>query len=320
MDRSQMRRRTFMKGTTAAVGASVLSGVTAGHGNKAEETSGKEYDNFRTDEPVVVGHRGFAGQYPENTVDAAVGAALSGADAIEIDVVPCADGTVVVFHDNRLSARDTGGLTDKDGLVWETDCETVLDAEVLESGQTVPTFEDFMDAIPPSLGVNIELKNPGSLDLQYGTNLQEASLSQQKDLWRPFTERVLTTAADYENTILVSSFYEAALATTREFDQDIPIAFLFWDSIETGLEITQEYDCEALHPPYDMISGTPFFNSGAYIDDPDYDEIDLVERAHDEGREVNVYTLTTWNQAEQLADANVDGIIADHPGLLAAGD
>lgn len=320
MDRPSIQRRTFIKGTTAAVGASALSGVAAGNENHAEHSEKRCHDNFRMDEPVVIGHRGFAGQYPENTIDAGIGAALASADAIEIDVLPCADGTVVVFHDNKLSSRNTGGLTNENGLVWETNCETVLSAEVLESGQTVPTFKDFMDAIPPSLGVNIELKNPGALDLQFAKNLQGKSLAQQKDLWRPFTTRVLEIAAEYDNPILVSSFYEAALATTREFDKHIPIAFLFWDSIETGLKITQEYDCEALHPPYDMITGTPFFNSGAYIDDPDYSNIDLVERAHNQDREVNVYTLTTWNQAEQLTDANVDGIIADHPGLLAAGD
>jgi glycerophosphoryl diester phosphodiesterase len=320
MDRPRMQRRTFMKGTTAAVGASALGGVAAGHGTETGESPCEEYNNFRVNKPVVIAHRGFAGQYPENTVGAAIGSALSGADAIEIDVMPCEDGTVVVFHDNKLSARETGGLTDTEGIVWETDCETVLDAEVLESGWTVPTFEKLMDAIPPNLGVNIELKNPGSLDLQFAKNLQGASLDKQKDLWRPFTERVLEIAVEYDNPILVSSFYEAALATTRGFDRDIPIAFLFWDSIETGLKITREYDCEALHPPYDMITGAPFFNSGAYIDNPGYSDIDLVERAHNEGREVNVYTLTTWYQAEQLADAGVDGIIADHPGLLAAGD
>ena len=188
----------------------------------------------------------------------------------------------------------------------------MLAAEVLESGQTVPTFKELMDAIPSSLGVNIELKNPGSLDLQFEKNLRGSSLEQQKDLWRPFTERVLTIAANYDNSILVSSFSEAALATTREFNENIPIAFLFSESIETGLEIAQEYDCEALHPWYDLITDTPFFDSDAYSD------FDIVERAHNEGREVNVYTLTTWNEAEQLADANVDGIIADYPGLLAA--
>lgn len=308
MDRPQMQRRTFLKGTTAAIGTSALGGVAAGHGNEAEETPCSEYSNFRANEPIMIGHRGFAGQYPENTVNAAIGTAHSGAAAIEIDVVPSKDGTVVVFHDDKLSGRDTGGLTDKEGLVWETDCTTVLDAEVLESGQTVPTFKDLMDAIPSNLGVNIELKNPGSL------GLRNDSLDQQKDLWQPFTERVLETAAEYDNSILVSSFYEAALATTREFDSDIPIAFLFDDSIETGLEITQRYDCEALHPPYDMITDTPFFDNSAYND------IDLVEKAHDGGREVNVYTLTTWNQAEQLAGAGVDGIIADYPGLLAAGN
>ncbi|MCO8246549.1 glycerophosphodiester phosphodiesterase family protein [Haladaptatus sp. AB643] len=36
----------------------------------------------------------------------------------------------------------------------------------------------------------------------------------------------------------------------------------------------------------------------------------------DEGREVNVYTFDTWYQAEQLAEAGVDGVIVNYPNLL----
>lgn len=49
-------------------------------------------------------------------------------------------------------------------------------------------------------------------------------------------------------------------------------------------------------------------------------DTDLLEIAHEEGREVNVYTLTTWYQAEQLAAAGVDGLVSDHPGLLISSD
>jgi glycerophosphoryl diester phosphodiesterase len=330
MDRDRsaaVGRRTFVRGTGAALGTAALGGsaVAAGGGTESKDDdgdgggatdSGDGLDFAEDDDPIVIAHRGFAGAYPENTIAAAVGSSLSNADAVEIDVMPCADGTPVVIHDNGLAEREDGGLTDAEGLVWETDCETVTSAEVLESGETVPTFEALMDAVPPELGINIELKNPGSEDLEFATDLDGDALETRKDLWRPFVRDVLEIAAEYDNDALVISFYEAALAVTREIAPEVPIGVLPWDSIEFGVDVAREYDCEAIHPPYDMIQGVPFFNDGVYIDDPDYGDVDLLDIAHEEGREVNVYTLATWYQAEQLAAAGVDGLVADYPGLL----
>ena len=335
-DRSEaVRRRTFVKGTGAALGAAALGGsaTAGGTGNESEEggdgnsdpdsdadESGGRLDFAENDDPILIAHRGFAGAYPENTIAAAVGASLADADAVEVDVVPCADGTPVVFHDNGLSERSDGGLTDGEGLVWETDCETVTSAEVLESGETVPTFAALMDAVPPELGINIELKNPGSEDLEFATDLAGDDLEAQKDLWRPFVRNILEVTAGYDNDVLVISFYEAALAVTRELAPDVPIGVLPWDSIDFAIDVAREYDCEAIHPPYDMIRGTPFFDDGVYVDEPNYADVDLLDVAHEEGREVNVYTLTTWYQAEQLAAAGVDGLVADYPGLLVSSD
>ncbi|SNZ03151.1 glycerophosphoryl diester phosphodiesterase [Natronoarchaeum philippinense] len=321
-------RRTVLEGTSAAVLGSYVGGAASAEGHGDSKSSGN-------DSTALIAHRGFAGVYPENTVAAVEnasrggngdGAAKRGADMIEIDVVPCGgrphegdDFEVVVFHDDRLASRDGGerGLTDHENtLVWETPCSEVRNAEVLESGETVPTLREALSAIPPSVAVNIELKNPGDTDVRFAEKLEGDELEARKDVWRPFTRRVLDIASEFENHVLVSSFLQAALATTREYDADIPIAFLFWDSIDVGLEITDEYDCEALHPPYNMVAGSPFFNDSYYIDDPGFADIDLIERAHDEGRTVNTWTVGTWYQASQLVDAGVDGIIADYPGLL----
>jgi glycerophosphoryl diester phosphodiesterase len=218
-----VRRRTFVKGTAGAISTATLAGSAAAGGVENDggddaDSSGESEDGLdfaEDDTPIVIGHRGFAGVYPENTIAAATGASLANADAIEIGVVPCKDGTPVVFHDNGLSERDDGGLTDEEGLVWETDCETVTSAEILESGQTVPTFEELMDRVPPELGINIELKNPGLEDLKFAIDLDGDALETQKDLWRPFVQDVLEIASDHENDVLVISFYEAALSPSH---------------------------------------------------------------------------------------------------------
>jgi glycerophosphoryl diester phosphodiesterase len=316
-------RRTFVAGASAAAVGSTLGAGTAG---AVATDGGTESRTGGGDDPAVIAHRGYAGLYPENTVGAVEASAAGGnadsaarqaADMIEIDVMPTADGDVVVFHDDRLASRDDGerGLTDGSGVVWEEPTDVVTSAEVLQSGETVPLLSAVMDAIPPKVGVNIEFKNPGSFDLEFDTKLSGDALEAQKDIWRPFTESVLAVAGNYENDILVSSFYEGAIATVRE-QSDVPVAPLLWSGIEDGLAIAREYDAEAIHPPYNMIKGTPFYADPVYTDTVIWEDIDLLSVAHDEGRDVNAFTIQTWYEAERLAAAGVDGLIADYPGLL----
>lgn len=315
-----------MQGTATTVAGAGVSSTTAAAGRGRTERASDKSTAADSADVNVIAHRGFAGRYPENTVGAVEGASRGGASKqsanpraamIEIDVMPTADGTVVVFHDDGLAERDGGtrGLTDTSGIVWETDTETVTNAKVLGTEETVPTLTEVMDAIPTSVGVNIEFKNPGSSEVVFADDLSGDALAEQEAIWRPFTKSVLDIAGEYDNEILVSSFYEAALSTVREQDSSIPIAFLFWDDIQTGLDITREYDCEALNVPWNMVEGTPLFNDPYYVDGG-FDDVDLVAVAHEEGRELNTYTVATWSQAQQLADAGVDGIIADYPGLL----
>ncbi|MDS0298504.1 glycerophosphodiester phosphodiesterase [Halogeometricum sp. S1BR25-6] len=322
-DTHEFGRRSFVAGTGALLGASSLGGVAGATHDGADGTD-SESDEGGTERgwgghPEIIAHRGFAGVYPENTLGAFGRATWGdGADMIEIDVIPSKDGEVMVIHDPDLSSRDEGtrGLTDLDGYVWEYTAEELQEANVLQSGETVPTLGEVLDLVPDSVGVNVEFKNPDTTDIVTSGRLSEEELAERMETWRPLTERVFEVASRYENEILVSSFAEAAIAVVRDVDPDVPVAYLFFDSIETGLEITREYDCEAMHPPYDMIKGTPFFGN-VYSS---YEDIDLVEIAREEDRTLNVWTIGTWYQAEQLAAAGVDGLIADYPNLLWSGN
>ncbi|HEX5515947.1 MAG TPA: glycerophosphodiester phosphodiesterase family protein [Gammaproteobacteria bacterium] len=52
--------------------------------------------------PRIIAHRGYTERYPENTLAALKAAIDAGADAVELDVQLCRDGTPVVFHDATL--------------------------------------------------------------------------------------------------------------------------------------------------------------------------------------------------------------------------
>lgn len=106
-------------------------------------------------EPLrVIAHRGFAGEYPENTL-AAFRRAARTADAVEMDVRRCGSGELVVVHDATLDR-----VTDAAGRVDETPLAKLRAADVLGSGEGVPTLEAALVAIPADTAIVAELKEP----------------------------------------------------------------------------------------------------------------------------------------------------------------
>lgn len=272
---------------------------------------------------TVIAHRGFAGQYPENTV-AAFRAAAPDAEAVELDAMPTADGTPVAFHDDRLGAREGGGLTDAEGVVWETPTDVVTDAEVLGSGEPVPTLAAVVAAVPPDLGIHVELKNPGTASIRPGEALDGAERTRATERWEPFVERVHDVLADAPNEVCYSSFCEGALAAVRA-RSSAPVAVLTRSDPEAALTVAGRHDAAAVHPHWSLVAGTPFADAAPRGDgpaaDPPTDDppTDVVARAHDAGRAANAWTVDTWYRADRLRAAGVDGIIADYPGLASVG-
>ncbi|WP_226004536.1 glycerophosphodiester phosphodiesterase [Natrinema salinisoli] len=267
--------------------------------------------------PAVIAHRGYAGIAPENTVAAATRAAQREETAmIEIDVQPAACGTPVVVHDERLEGtRDGRPLTDATGVVWEAPLEELRETRVLGTEATVPTLAELLAAIPETVGINVELKNPGRADLRVGDALPPEVRAERREVWQPFVERVVADCDAFGGELLFSSFCEGAIAALRSVG-DYAAAPLLSDDVAAGLEIARRYDCEAIHPPRSAIAGTDAVEaSGNGGSD---ENRDVLEAAHDEGRTVNVWTATNWVQFDELAAAGVDGIIADYPGLSRA--
>jgi len=64
--------------------------------------------------PLKIGHRGAAGEAPENTLASFDLAWRQGADGIEFDVQLSSDGVPMVIHDARLTRTTSGS-----GWVWE---------------------------------------------------------------------------------------------------------------------------------------------------------------------------------------------------------
>ena len=274
-----------------------------------------------TGDVAYIAHRGFAGTQPENTLTAfAHAAGVTGgaapADAVELDVMPTADGEVVAFHDDDLRRLTDAPPALRHRPVWETPYARLERLDVLDSGESIPRLSEVLDIVPPDVAVNVEFKNPGSADVEYG-RLDGAAVDRERRRWRPFVEDVLDVASRYPHDLLASSFAEGAVAAVRAVDPGVETGFIFYDSVADGLAVARRYDCEAVHLPWNMVYGTAMFNQD-YVAPAPFEPVDLVATTHAEGRRVNVWTVDDPLHAVELARAGVDGIVADSPGLLAA--
>jgi glycerophosphoryl diester phosphodiesterase len=102
----------------------------------------------------IIGHRGAAGTWPENTLLAITHALEAGVDWVEIDIRMVED-TIIVLHDDTLE-RTTNGS----GSVYQF---SLADLRGLDAGdgERIPLLSEVMDLIDTSAGLNIEIKQPG---------------------------------------------------------------------------------------------------------------------------------------------------------------
>ena len=109
---------------------------------------------------------------------------------------------------------------------------------------------------------------------------------------------VLAVAGKFENDLLLSSFDAEALREAREADREVSLAYIT-DTAAGAVETARGLDCAFVHPHLDACLDT-----------------DLVAQAHDAGMEVNAWTVKTHEQAANLREAGVDGLIADSPDVV----
>ena len=101
-----------------------------------------------------IAHRGLHDtEVPENSL-LAFEKAINEGFPIEIDVRPIDDGTVVVFHDERLTR-----MTDRDGYVCNLTDADLKEIRLKNSDQKIPTFAEVLEFVNGRAPLLIEIKN-----------------------------------------------------------------------------------------------------------------------------------------------------------------
>lgn len=305
--------------------------------------------------PAVVGHRGASGYRPEHTLDAYRTAIRMGADAIELDLVPTADGVLLARHENELSL--TTDVADHPALAhlrttkvvegetltgWFAEDLTLAEVKTLAARERRPdlrpgnTVHDGHEGVPTlnevlamvgaeavrrgrAVGVLLELKSPPYFDA-LGLSIDDALLA---DLRRHGLDhaRSRVTLMSFDPTIL------RRLAPRTK----VPLVQLLdvGDAVDgAALDAIEEY-ADAIGVHQDLV--LPRTADGA-LDAP----TGLVRGAHKRWLDVYVWTLRAENHhlptdfrvgddptalgdlsglADAFLDAGVDGLITDHPDL-----
>jgi glycerophosphoryl diester phosphodiesterase len=225
---------------------------------------------------LCIGHRGARGHAPENTLASVRMACTLGAHCVEIDV-HLVDGELLVIHDDRLerSTNGTGYLKD----------HSFAELRELDAGQgeQIPTLRELCSVLPGTVGINIELKGPGTAA---PVARQIAELREQG--WS-------------DNRVLISSFDHEQLAQGRELDPRIKLGILLGAKDSFDPDLAERLGAHAVHPALEGV------------------EQQLVTDAHSHGLKVYVYTVNEADDIERMRKIGVDGVFTDFPELVLDG-
>ena len=223
----------------------------------------------------ITAHRGASVKYPENTLSAFVGAKKLGADWIELDVQQTKDKQIVVSHDTNLK-RVTGvnkDIIDMDySEIKKLDAGSFFDKKF--KNEKIPLLSEVLEfAKKNNIRLNIELKPTG----------KETDFEKQVvDLIKEY---------QFENRCIVTSQMYNVLKNTKNVDKNIKTVYVM--SIAIG-NITDAKYADA-------------FSVEASNVNPD-----LVNKVHNEGKELLAWTVNTEESINKMIDMNVDNIITDN--------
>ncbi|HET9850508.1 MAG TPA: glycerophosphodiester phosphodiesterase [Candidatus Saccharimonadales bacterium] len=234
----------------------------------------------------IIGHRGARALLPQNTLPSFELALNNKVPMIEFDTELAKTGEVIIFHDDELDQITRGAAH---GLV-NSFTFNVHDGFTDGKFYQIPTLEEVLDLVDrhskdgQRTKVNIELK--GANTAEPVSTIVKRYLASG---WRP---------ADF----IVSSFRHDELEKFKQIMPELDIAVLLdgqqWQELggpQPAVDLGRRLGAVAINP--DLKFASP----------------ELVKSAHDNGFEVNVYTVNAPEDVRRMAEIGVDRIFTDDP-------
>ena len=238
----------------------------------------------------IFAHRGASAYAPENTLTAFSLAVTQGADGLELDVHLTRDEELVVLHDSALT-RTTG----QSGRVEEL---TLAELRTISFGYPAK-FEDKFAGTPiPTLAQVYELIRPTTLSIN--VELKEVTRDRAHVYIRKLCE--LAKAYQMEDRVFYSSFDHLALRDLLAFNPDAKVAPLYSETMLDAWDYAARLHADGIHPSYKQL----FVFS------------DYLQRCHDLGISVRVWTVDDPDAIRALLAMGVDAIITNTPDVALA--
>jgi glycerophosphoryl diester phosphodiesterase len=264
-------------------------------------TSTPQLRFFAGAKPRIVGHRGAAGDAPENTLPSFRKAFDNGADLVEMDVRGTKDGEVVIIHDPTLD-RTTSGR----GRVNE---QTLRELRAFDAGYRfspdggvsfpfrgekieIPTLEEFFSSLPLANAI-IEIKKSRPPIVMKVVETIRRLGKEGQALLATEDDRIM---ADIRREIAATA---PGIATGFSYGE--VASFIQWAT--SGKKSAFAPSGEALQIPC-KYRGITLVRA------------ETVQAAHELGIEVFVWTVNDTGQMADLLALGVDGIITDYPRRL----
>lgn len=259
----------------------------------------------RGSRPLVLGHRGDSAHHPENTLLALQEALRAGADGVELDVMRCASGEVVVVHDDDL-ARVAHKAPGSEQLVRRSTLAELRRFDI-GCGERVPTLDEVCEELGPYALINVELKSPEPrgrsehLQLLRDDGLADAVVQVLRRAGRLAPGGRKT--GDGPETTLISSFDPFQLQRFLRCTDALPVAFLFHHRqgvVMRNLWRVHAHRLRAVHPEAALIDAV------------------ALRAWRAAGLAVHTWTVDDPHEVAALVALGVDAIITNRPGAVAA--
>jgi glycerophosphoryl diester phosphodiesterase len=235
----------------------------------------------RHDRPLVLAHRGASADAPENTLAAFREAVRQGADGVELDVMRCGSGELVVCHDAWLD-RLAGAHLEVAAAGFEELRRLDVGARFSAafSGERIPTLAEVLEVLPRGAACNVELKCDCACDRGL--------------CWRAARE---IRRAEAKQDLVLSSFHPLCVARARLFAPRIPAAMLVEASQNLPLRevAAVALRASAIHAEHRLCTRAN------------------VARWHRRGLKVAAWTVDDPADVERCCAAGVDVLITNRP-------
>lgn len=240
----------------------------------------------------VISHRGANKYAPQNTIAAFEAADKFGVDGFETDVHFTKDGEIVLCHNYSID-ETSDGKGELSNLTLQQLKKYDFGSYFSEkfAGTKIPTLNEYLEFIKTTdiSVLNIEIKS----QKEKNTDIVKLTIDKVKEY-------------GLFDKLLISSFDTDVLINTKKYDENCKTGFLYAPNrnvtpmiLSRVVSMTKrQLYADAIHPYYRFVTKR------------------LVETAHENGIQVNPWTVNNVKDINKLIELDVDSFITDLPNVV----